>query len=164
MEASSAHVFIVEDDQLLATALSAQVETLGYRVAGMANTGEDAVRGVLQSKPQVVIMDMRLGGWMTGLDAAKSIRRALEVPIIFYTAHGGDSELKQEVATMGNAQLLHKPAQEQTLLAALAGVLRWSRQGSLRRRRARGARRAPSRRSARSAEAQGPHRAVCART
>lgn len=130
MQAPSAHVFIVEDDQLLATALSVQVETLGYCVAGMANTGEDAVRGVLQSRPQVVIMDMRLGGWMTGLDAAKSIRRALEVPIIFYTAHGGDSELKQEVATMGNAQLLHKPAQEKTLIEALAGVLRWSRQGS----------------------------------
>ena len=127
MEAPSAHVFIVEDDQLLATALSDQIETLGYRVAGTANTGEDAVRGVLQSRPQVVIMDMRLGGWMTGLDAAKSIRRDLEVPIIFYTAHGSDSVLKHEVACMGNAQLLQKPAQEQTLVAALAGVLRWSR-------------------------------------
>jgi DNA-binding response OmpR family regulator len=118
-------VFIVEDDQLLATALSAQVEMLGYRIAGMANTGEDAVRGVLQSRPQVVIMDMRLGGWMTGLDAARSIRRALEVPILFYTAHGGDSLLKQEVATMGNAELLQKPAQEPALLAALTGILRW---------------------------------------
>ena len=127
MEASSAHVFIVEDDQLLATALSTQVEMLGYRIAGMANTGEDAVRGVLQSKPQVVIMDMRLGGYMTGLDAARSIRRDLEVPILFYTAHGGDSLLREEVATMGNAQLLQKPAQEKTLLAALRGMLRWSR-------------------------------------
>jgi CheY-like chemotaxis protein len=125
VETSSADVFIVEDDQLLATALSAQVEMLGYRIAGMADSGESAVRGVLQSKPQVVIMDMRLSGWMTGLDAAKSIRRDLEVPIIFYTAHGGDSLLKQEVATIGNAQLLQKPAQEQTLLAALSGMLRW---------------------------------------
>jgi DNA-binding response OmpR family regulator len=126
VEAPSAHVFIVEDDQLLATALSAQVETLGYRVAGTANTGEDAVRGVLQSRPQVVIMDMWLDGWMTGLDAARSIRRAFEVPIIFYTAHGSDTELRHEVASMGNAQLLQKPAQEQTLTAALADVLRCS--------------------------------------
>jgi CheY-like chemotaxis protein len=125
VETSSADVFIVEDDQLLATALSAQVEMLGYRIAGMADSGESAVLGVLQSKPQVVIMDMRLSGWMTGLDAAKSIRRDLEVPIIFYTAHGGDSLLKQEVATIGNAQLLQKPAPEQTLLAALSGMLRW---------------------------------------
>ena len=127
MEALPAHVFIVEDDQLLASALSAQVEMLGYRVAGMANTAEDAVRGVLQAKPQVVIMDLRLTGYATGLDAARSIRQNLEVPIIFYTAHGNDNALKQEVATMGNAQLLQKPAQEQTLLAALAGVLRWRR-------------------------------------
>jgi len=125
VEALPAHVFIVEDDQLLASALSAQVEMLGYRVAGMANTAEDAVRGVLQAKPQVVIMDLRLTGYATGLDAARSIRQNLEVPIIFYTAHGNDNALKQEVASMGNAQLLQKPAQEQTLLAAIAGVLRW---------------------------------------
>ena len=127
MEALPAHVFIVEDDQLLASALSAQVEMLGYRVAGTANTAEDAVRGVLQVRPQVVIMDLRLTGYATGLDAARSIRKDLEVPIIFYTAHGNDNALKHEVACMGNAQLLQKPAQEQTLLAAISGVLRWRR-------------------------------------
>jgi CheY-like chemotaxis protein len=123
VEAPPACVFIVEDDQLLASALSAQVETLGYRVAGTATTAEDAVRGVLQARPQVVIMDYQLTGWGTGLDAARSIRRNLEVPIIFYTAHGNDCTLKQEVASMGNTRLLQKPAQEQTLMAALAGIL-----------------------------------------
>jgi len=123
VEAPPACVFIVEDDQLLASALSAQVETLGYRVAGTAATAEEAVRGVLQARPQVVIMDYQLTGWGTGLDAARSIRRNLEVPIIFYTAHGNDRALKHEVASMGNARLLQKPAQEQTLVAALAGIL-----------------------------------------
>jgi DNA-binding response OmpR family regulator len=127
VEAPPAHVFIVEDDQLLASALQVQVEMLGYHVAGTATTAEDAVRGVLQAQPQVVIMDLRLKGYGTGLDAARSIRRNCEVPIIFYTAHGNDHALKHEVASMGNAQLLQKPAQEQTLLAALAGVLRWRR-------------------------------------
>ena len=123
----SAHVFIVEDDQLLASALQAQVEMLGYRVAGTANTAEDAVRGVLQARPQVVIMDLRLTGYATGLDAARSIRENLEVPIIFYTAHGNDNALQHEVASMGNAQLLQKPAQESSLMAAISGVLRWKR-------------------------------------
>jgi CheY-like chemotaxis protein len=123
VETPSAHIFIVEDDQLLALALSAQVEMLGYRVAGTANTAEEAVRGVLQARPQVVIMDLQLAGWGTGLDAARSIRRNLEVPIIFYTGHGNDHALKHEIASMGNAQLLEKPAQEKTLLAALSGML-----------------------------------------
>jgi DNA-binding NarL/FixJ family response regulator len=122
VQADQAYVFIVEDDQLLASALSVQVEMLGYRVAGTAHTAEEAVRGVLQARPQVVIMDYQLTGWGTGLDAARSIREALEVPIIFYTAHGHDA-LKHEVATMGNARLLQKPAQEQSLMAALLGVL-----------------------------------------
>jgi DNA-binding NarL/FixJ family response regulator len=123
VETPSARVFIVEDDQLLAMALSAQVETMGYRVAGTAGTAEEAVRGVLELRPQVVIMDMQLAGWGTGLDAARSIRRNLEVPIVFYTAHGNDHALKHEVACMGRARLLHKPAREQVLMAALSGVL-----------------------------------------
>ncbi len=100
---------------------------LGYSVAGTAHTAEDAVRGVLQARPELVIMDYQLTGWGTGLDAARTIRRDLAVPIIFYTAHSNDDELQQEVATMGNAQLLQKPAQEHTLDAAILGVLRWAR-------------------------------------
>lgn len=126
METLPAHVFIVEDDQLLAMALSAQVEMMGYHVAGTAGSAEEAVRGVLQARPQVVIMDMQLTGWGTGLDAARSIRQNFEVPIIFYTAHGNDHALKHEVASMGRAQLLQKPAQDQALMAALSGVLSWT--------------------------------------
>jgi CheY-like chemotaxis protein len=123
VDALPAHVFIVEDDQLLASALSAQVETLGYRVAGTAHTAEEAVRGVLRSRPELVIMDLRLTGFGTGLDAARSIRENLEVPIIFYTAHGNDNALQQEVASMSHTQVLQKPAPEQTLLEAITGML-----------------------------------------
>lgn len=124
MDAPPAHVFIVEDDELLASALSAQVETLGYRVAGTADTAEEAVRGVLRSRPAVVIMDLRLAGFGTGLDAARSIRENSAVPIIFYTAHSNDNALQQEAASMSNAQVLQKPVPEQILLAAITGMLR----------------------------------------
>ena len=124
MDAPPAHVFIVEDDELLASALSAQVETLGYRVAGTADTAEEAVRGVLRSRPAVVIMDLRLAGFGTVLDAARSIRENSAVPIIFYTAHSNDNALQQEAASMSNAQVLQKPVPEQILLAAITGMLR----------------------------------------
>ena len=124
MDAPPAHVFIVEDDELLASALSAQVETLGYRVAGTADTAEEAVRGVLRSRPAVVIMDLRLAGFGTGLDAARSIREIFAVPIIFYTAHSNDNALQQQAASMSNARVLQKPVPEQILLAAITGMLR----------------------------------------
>jgi len=124
VDAPPTHVFIVEDDELLASALSAQVETLGYRVAGTPDTAEDAVRGVLRSRPAVVIMDLRLAGFGTVLDAARSIRENSAVPIIFYTAHSNDNALQQEAASMSNAQVLQKPVPEQILLAAITGMLR----------------------------------------
>jgi CheY-like chemotaxis protein len=115
-------VFIVEDDELLADALSTQVEMLGYRVAGTASTAEEAVRAVLETFPKIVLMDVNLGEGPNGLDAARSIRQACEVPFIFYTAYGND-RLKDEVTAMGKALLLQKPVREETLIEAIVESL-----------------------------------------
>jgi CheY-like chemotaxis protein len=116
-------VFIVEDDQLLASAISLQVETLGYRVAGTADTAEDAVDAVLARPPRIVIMDINLTGTGTGLDAARAIRQQCEVPIVFYTAYG-DAVVREQIARMGNARLLQKPVPDEALDEALASSLR----------------------------------------
>lgn len=113
------HVFIVEDDELLATALSVQIEMLGYTVVGIADNAESAVGAVLARRPELIIMDINLAGAGTGLDAARSIRERYEVPIIFYTARG-DVVLRDEVARMGNAKLLQKPVPDEALHEALA--------------------------------------------
>jgi DNA-binding response OmpR family regulator len=116
------HVFIVEDDELLAAALSVQIEMLGYTVGGIANNAEGAVDTVLARRPELVIMDINLSGAGTGLDAARAIRERYEVPIIFYTARG-DVVLRNEIARMGNAKLLQKPVPDEALHEALASFL-----------------------------------------
>ena len=118
-----ADVFVVEDDQLLASALSVQIETLGYRVTGTAANAASAVDAVLACPPRVILMDINLIGSATGLDAAKDIRRECDVPIIFYTAYG-DGAVRQQVAQIGNACLLQKPVPEEALERALADSLR----------------------------------------
>jgi len=120
--ATKPDVFIVEDDQLLVSALSLQVEMLGFRVAGTADTAACAVDAVLACPPRVVIMDINLIGKATGLDAAKAIRQQCEVPIIFYSAYG-DAAVREQIARMGNAQLLQKPAPDEALNEALADSL-----------------------------------------
>lgn len=115
-------VFIVEDDELLAAALSIQIETLGSTVVGVTDNAESAAGEVLARRPELVIMDLNLAGTGTGLDAARSIREHYKVPIIFYTARG-DIVLRDEVARMGNAQLLQKPVPDEALHQALASFL-----------------------------------------
>lgn len=119
-------VFIVEDDELLATALSLQIEMLGYTVVGIADNADSAVGAVLAQRPGLVIMDVNLAGAGTGLDAARAIRERYEVPFIFYTARG-DAGLRGEVARLGNALLLQKPVPDEALHEALAKFLRASR-------------------------------------
>jgi DNA-binding NarL/FixJ family response regulator len=112
-------VFIVEDDQLLARALSVQIECLGYSVSGMAHTADAAVQGVLEARPHIVIMDVNLEAGGNGLDAARLIRGQRDVPIIFYTAYN-DAALRHEVGLLQNAQILEKPVPDEALNEALA--------------------------------------------
>lgn len=112
-------VFIVEDDQLLASALAMEVELLGYRVSGLARTEVDAVAGVLASDRCIVIMDVDLGLGGSGYNAACSIRSERDDPIIFYTAYS-DDEFPAQSLQLNNVQILHKPVSEEVLTRALA--------------------------------------------
>ena len=111
-------VFIVEDDQLLASALSVQLEMLRYSVNGIASSAQAAVEGVMRLRPAIVIMDVNLEAGSSGLDAARSIREHRDVPIIFYSAYG-DEPFRLRVATLSNTQVLEKPVSEDDLDRAL---------------------------------------------
>jgi CheY-like chemotaxis protein len=111
-------VFIVEDDQLLATALSMLVETLGYSVNGVADSASAAVDGVLKLRPEIVIMDVNLQAGGSGLEAARAIRVQRDVPIIFYTAYG-DQGFRDQVLELRHTQVVQKPASEDVLIEAL---------------------------------------------
>jgi len=111
-------VFIVEDDQLLATALSMLVETLGYSVNGVADSASAAVDGVLKLRPEIVIMDVNLQAGGSGLEAARAIRVQRDVPIIFYTAYG-DHGFRDQVLELRHTQVVQKPASEDVLIEAL---------------------------------------------
>jgi len=119
MPARSRDLFIVEDDQLLANALRVQVEMLGYSVVGVADTAEDAVVGILTAEPGIVLMDVNLGAGGSGLDAARSVRRLSNVPIVFYTSYC-DTMFRRQVATLQNVFVLEKPVPEETLMEALS--------------------------------------------
>ena len=116
-------VFIVEDDALLAWALTVQIEELGYRVAGTAANAPEAVMEVLRLRPAAVLMDVRLAEGTNGFDAARQIRFSSRVPIIFCTAYADVPGIAEEVETIDNCRLVGKPATERQLRRLLNDVL-----------------------------------------
>lgn len=100
-------VLVVEDDTSLAMMVEQTVAELGY-VAIVCARGEDAVETARELKPQLVLMDVKLKGYMTGLDAARIIKAELGCPIVFMTAYGDGSTARQMRAIAGD-NVMGKP-------------------------------------------------------
>ena len=82
-------ILIVDDDRLRARELEATTVACGFVVAGIASSGREAIAMAAEIKPQLVLMDVVLGGDMDGLQAAEEIRRHALIPIVF-TADADD--------------------------------------------------------------------------
>lgn len=67
-------LLIVEDELLIANSMKNRLENLGYRVAGIAVSGESAIQKTKLIQPDLVLMDIKLHGRMDGVAAAETIR------------------------------------------------------------------------------------------
>ncbi len=114
---------IVEDEKLLAWALTTFAEDLGYRVLATADTEPSAVQAVLERRPDVVLMDIKLARG-SGLSAASAIRQNSKVPIVFCTAYASNTKVQAAVQKLGNTAMIGKPIDEAELADLLASALK----------------------------------------
>lgn len=87
----SISLYIVEDEMLIAHDLKSKLSEIGGRVLGIAPKGETAIEqiGLLVDKndaPDIVLMDVTLGGRMDGIEAAKILSEKFNCGIIFLTS------------------------------------------------------------------------------
>lgn len=93
------HILVVEDERIVALDLVATLKGLGYVVAASVGSGEAAIEHAIRLRPDLVLMDIRLTGEMDGIQAAQSIKKGLDVPIIYLTAHSDDPTLVRATST-----------------------------------------------------------------
>lgn len=101
-------ILIVEDDPVISRGLRTHLKQLGYDVAAIVPTGEQAVERTHKDLPDLVLMDIKLAGSMDGIDAAGAIRSSFNVPIIFVTAYS-DHHLVERAKDTGPFAFLVKP-------------------------------------------------------
>lgn len=106
---------IVEDEVILAMALTLMLEDWGHQVIGTADTEAGALALVETRRPDAVLMDIRLGRKDSGLLAARRIRESSDVPIVFCTAYADSEPVQAEVCAIDNAHLVGKPVDEEQL-------------------------------------------------
>ncbi|TVQ17238.1 MAG: response regulator [Spirochaetaceae bacterium] len=99
MTSSQISVLIVEDELIVAHSLQARLERHGYRVIALARSGDDAIAAVSRSRPDLILMDIRIAGDIDGIAVAERIRAEHDVPVIFLTAYSDDETLARAKIT-----------------------------------------------------------------
>jgi putative nucleotidyltransferase with HDIG domain len=92
-------IIVVEDEAVVALDIRNRLKRLGYEVAGVCSTGEDAVGMAGALKPDLILMDIMLAGEMDGIEAAGIIKENLGIPVIYLTAYADGQTLARAKVT-----------------------------------------------------------------
>ena len=115
-------VLIVEDEGIVARDIQSSLKALDYTVVGIASSGSEAVQTASETRPSLVLMDIRLKGEMNGMQAAEQIRARLDIPIVYLTAYA-DRETLARAKLTGPFGYVLKPFEERELQATIEMAL-----------------------------------------
>jgi PAS domain S-box-containing protein len=111
---TKAHIMVVEDERIVAADIQDRLRALGYGVTALVTTGEEAEQVAADTRPDLVLMDIMLKGKMDGVEAAERITGALDIPVVFLTAHADETTLQRAKITAPFGYIL-KPFDEREL-------------------------------------------------
>jgi light-regulated signal transduction histidine kinase (bacteriophytochrome) len=113
------NILLVDDKTENLLALESILEAPGYHLV-RASSGQDALLALLAEDYAAIVLDVQMPG-MTGIELAQIIRarkKTQHIPILFLTAHGGDSAVDGYEA--GAVDFLTKPIQPAILRSKVA--------------------------------------------
>jgi PAS domain S-box-containing protein len=115
---TATRILIVEDEAVIAMDMARQLREFGYEVVGVAASSQRARELALQTRPDLVMMDIVIKGPLDGIETARAIRRELDTAVVFLTAYSdpGTIERAKAVAPLG---YLTKPFRPQELRSTI---------------------------------------------
>lgn len=120
---TSPRILIVDDHQLAREGLSAVLSQGGYDIVGLAASGEEAIELAARLAPDIVLMDVRLGDGIDGLEATRRIvAQGLPSRVIMLTLHETPAYVR-EALSAGAAGYVLKEAAIEELRGAIDQVM-----------------------------------------
>src|SRR6202171_3742610 len=114
-------VAIVDDDDLMRSALQGLLKALGLPAQAFASA-EEFLQSGQQQQTACLIADIRMPG-MSGLELQAQLNAEhCRIPTIFITAHG-DAKLRMQALRAGAVGFLAKPFDDEALLESVRGAL-----------------------------------------
>ena len=122
-EKTTLNVLIVEDEPIFRMDLSMNLKSLGFDGIEETIYAEDVIATPDICRYDLVLMDIRLKGELTGLDAAQKIASVCTTPIMIISAYQLDvDEVRKKVPTL--IGFASKPIDNRLLRECIDGVIR----------------------------------------
>ena len=114
-------VAIVDDDDLMRSALQGMLKSVGLSSQAFASA-EEYLKSGQQHQTACLIADIRMPG-MSGLELqAKLNAEHCRIPTIFITAHG-DTKMRMQALRAGAVEFLAKPFDDEALLESVRAAM-----------------------------------------
>jgi CheY-like chemotaxis protein/DNA-binding PadR family transcriptional regulator len=114
-------ILVVDDEAIITMQLDERLNAMGYTVAGMAASGEDAIDKARRLAPDLVLMDIVMPGKLNGIEAAKTIAE-MDIPVVFVTSYADDAII-EKAKQVGPYGYIVKPFNELEIKAAIEVAL-----------------------------------------
>lgn len=111
---SNKTILIAEDEAIVSLDLKMLLKNNNFIVSSVSS-GENLISQFLLKRPDLIIVDLKLNGKLSGLDAINEIRKSDNTPIIIVSG-SVISILKEIAASIPNCEVLSKPFDQSDLL------------------------------------------------
>ncbi len=101
-------ILIVEDEALIASYIEEVLGGSGFRVAGIAASGPEALSLAAENRPSLALVDIRLTGPIDGIELACLLRQRFGLPAIFLSGLA-DADTTARAQTAQPLGFLPKP-------------------------------------------------------
>jgi len=115
-------ILIVEDEAVAGFAMRETLERRGFHVPEVVAKGDEVLPSVLRHNPDLLLMDIRLNGFLDGIDAVKRLQVLRPVPVIFISSFW-DDENRNRLKGLTHNGCLVKPVKEEDLFEAIETAL-----------------------------------------
>jgi DNA-binding NarL/FixJ family response regulator len=109
---------LVDDEHLIRDALSHALSSAGLDVVGEAGNGEDAVEVVIDLRPDVVVMDLRLPG-ISGVEVIERLGMLAPASRVLVLTRGEQNRVVEAIVAGASGYILKSAAPE-----AIVGAVR----------------------------------------
>lgn len=112
------NILVVEDELIVAEDISDCLNSLGYRVTGIAESYAESIHQITEQQPDLILVDIMLKGTETGIDLGHYIRNKLNIPFIYLTSHSDKYIVNEACKTTPDAYLV-KPFKKEELYTSI---------------------------------------------